>query len=81
VKGHSLTMKYKGGERDPGRDGPRTAVVSYAPGEQAEVKAGTKIFVAAEKKPDGHPADGAHHLRQGRTHGRRCEQPHPLLSC
>jgi hypothetical protein len=53
VKGHSLTMKYKGGEKTLVVT-PETAVVTYAPGEQAEVKAGTKIFiVAAEKKPDG----------------------------
>jgi hypothetical protein len=53
VKGQTLTMKYKGGEKVL-LVTPETVVVTYAPGEQAEVKAGTKIFIAAaEKKPDG----------------------------
>jgi hypothetical protein len=53
VKGHALTMKYKGGEKTLVVT-PETAVVTYAPGDQAELKAGTKIFIAAaEKKPDG----------------------------
>ena len=53
VNGHTLTMKYKGGEKTLVVT-PETAVVTYAPGDQAELKAGTKIFIAAaEKKPDG----------------------------
>ena len=46
VSGQTLTMKYKGGEK--------TVVVTYAPGDKAELKPGTGIFIAAaEKKPDG----------------------------
>jgi hypothetical protein len=53
VSGQTLTMKYKGGEKTVVVT-PETVVVTYAPGDQAEVKPGTKIFVAAaEKKPDG----------------------------
>ena len=33
---------------------PETAIVTFAPGDRAEVKPGTKIFiVAAQKQPDG----------------------------
>jgi hypothetical protein len=53
VGGQTLTVKYKGGEKTL-KVTPQTAVVSYAPGDPAEVKAGTKIFIsAAEKKADG----------------------------
>lgn len=53
VNAQTLTMKYKGGEKTVVVT-PETAVVTYAPGDQAEVKPGTKIFIAAaEKKPDG----------------------------
>jgi len=53
VSGQTLTMKYKGGEKTVVVT-PETVVVTYAPGDQVEVKPGTKIFVAAaEKKPDG----------------------------
>jgi hypothetical protein len=53
VKGQTLTVKYKGGEKTL-LVTPETVVVSYAPGDPAEIKAGTKIFVsAAEKKADG----------------------------
>jgi len=53
VKGQTLTMKYKGGEKTLVVT-PETVVVTYAPGDKAEVKPGTGIFIpAAEKKPDG----------------------------
>ena len=53
VKGQTLTMKYKGGEKTLVVT-PETVVVAYAPGDKAEVKPGTGIFIsAAEKKPDG----------------------------
>ena len=53
VNGQTLTMKYKGGEKTVAVT-PQTVVVTYAPGDKAEVKPGTKIFLsAAEKKPDG----------------------------
>jgi hypothetical protein len=33
---------------------PKTAIVSFAPGDRAEVRPGTKIFIAAaQKQPDG----------------------------
>jgi hypothetical protein len=53
VKGQTLTMKYKGGEKTLVVT-PETVVVTYAPGDKAELKPGTGIFIAAaEKKPDG----------------------------
>jgi hypothetical protein len=53
VAGQTLTMKYKGGEKTLVVT-PETVVVAYAPGDKAEVKPGTGIFIsAAEKKPDG----------------------------
>ena len=53
VSGQTLTMKYKGGEKTLVVT-PQTVVVTYAPGNPAEVKPGTGIFLAAaEKKPDG----------------------------
>jgi hypothetical protein len=49
----TLTVKYKGGEKTLVIT-PETVVVTYAPGDQAEVKPGTGIFITtAEKKPDG----------------------------
>ena len=53
VSGQVLTLKYKDGEQKLLVD-KDTVVVSYAPGDRAEVKPGTGIFIAAaEKKPDG----------------------------
>jgi hypothetical protein len=53
VSSQTLTMKYKGGEKTLVVT-PETVVVAYAPGDKAEVKPGTGIFIAAaEKKPDG----------------------------
>jgi len=53
VNGQTLTMKYKDGEKKLVIT-PETVVVTYAPGDKAEVKPGTGIFIAAaEKKPDG----------------------------
>jgi hypothetical protein len=53
VDGHVLTLKYKDGEKKL-LVTPQTAIVSFAPGDRAEVKAGTKIFIAAaQKQPDG----------------------------
>jgi hypothetical protein len=53
VSGQTLTMKYKGGEKTLVVT-PQTVVVTYAPGDKAELKPGTGIFIAAaEKKPDG----------------------------
>jgi hypothetical protein len=53
VNGQTLTMKYKDGEKTLVVT-PETVVVTYAPGDKAELKLGTGIFIAAaEKKPDG----------------------------
>ena len=53
VNGQTLTMKYKDGEKTL-VVAPETVVVTYAPGDKAELKPGTGIFIAAaEKKPDG----------------------------
>ena len=53
VHGQTLSVKYKDGEKTI-KVTPETAVVSFAPGDQADVKAGTKIFIAAaQKQPDG----------------------------
>jgi hypothetical protein len=53
VDGQVLTLKFKDGEKKllVTRE---TAIVAFAPGDRAEVKAGTKIFIAAaQKQPDG----------------------------
>src|SRR5262249_36403189 len=42
MNGQTLKMKYKGGEKTL-QVTPETVVVTYAPGDKAEVKAGTKI--------------------------------------
>jgi len=53
VDGQILMVKYKGGGKKL-LVTPQTVVVTYAPGDPAEVKAGTKIFIAAaQKQPDG----------------------------
>jgi hypothetical protein len=53
VDGQVLTLKYKDGEKKL-LVTPQTAIVSFAPGDRAEVKVGTKIFIAAaQKQPDG----------------------------
>jgi hypothetical protein len=53
VDGQMLTLKYKDGEKKL-LVTPQTAIVSFAPGDRAEVRPGTKIFIAAaQKQPDG----------------------------
>ena len=53
VDGQTLTLKYKDGEKKL-LVTPKTAIVSFAPGDRAEVRPGTKIFIAAaQKQPDG----------------------------
>jgi hypothetical protein len=53
VEGRTLTMKYKDGEKKiivP----PDVPIVTFAPGDRADLKPGTKIFIGASKKlPDG----------------------------
>lgn len=51
--GHTLTMKYKDGEKNLVVT-PQTVVVTYAAGDRGELKPGTGIFIsAARKMPDG----------------------------
>jgi hypothetical protein len=53
VSGQTLTLKYKDGEKTIAVS-PATQVVTYEPGEKAELKAGVKIFVnGAVKQADG----------------------------
>ena len=52
VDGDTLSLKYKDGEKKVTVT-KATAVVTYVPGNAGEVKAGTHIFVAAQKMPDG----------------------------
>jgi hypothetical protein len=53
VNGHTLTVKYKDGDKKiivP----PDVPIVAFAPGDKADLKPGTKIFILAVKKlPDG----------------------------
>jgi hypothetical protein len=53
VDGRTLTVKYKDGEKKiivP----PDIPIVTFAPGDKADLKPGTKIFIGASKKlPDG----------------------------
>src|SRR6516165_11349925 len=53
VDGQTLTLKYKNGEKKIIVT-PQTAVVTYNPGDKADLKPGAKIFIgAAKKQPDG----------------------------
>ena len=50
---HSLTLKYKEGEKTF-TIAPDTVIVTFAPGDKSELKAGAKIFIAAAmKQADG----------------------------
>lgn len=53
VDGQTITVKYKDGEKKvivP----PEAPIVTYLPGDKAELKPGAKIFiVATQKQPDG----------------------------
>ena len=52
VDGQTLTLKYKDGEKKL-LVTSQTAIVTYAPGDRAEVKPGTKVFIIATKQADG----------------------------
>src|ERR1700759_5351967 len=53
VDGQTLSLKYKNGEKKI-LVTPQTAIVTYSPGDKADLKPGTKIFIgAAKKQPDG----------------------------
>ncbi len=49
VDGPVLSVKYKDGERNV-MVTPETAVVTIVAGDKADLKPGTKVFVAAAKK-------------------------------
>jgi hypothetical protein len=53
VDGQTLTLKYKNGEKKI-LVTPQTVIVTYNPGDKADLKPGIKIFIgAAKKQPDG----------------------------
>jgi hypothetical protein len=52
VEGHSVTLKYKDGEKTISVP-PEAPVVTFAPGERALLRPGAAVFVPATKQPDG----------------------------
>ncbi len=52
VKGQTLTLSYKGGERRVVVP-PTAPVVTFVPASPADVKAGSAVFVPAQRKDDG----------------------------
>jgi hypothetical protein len=50
--GHTLLIKYKDGEKKVVVT-PETPVVTYVPGEKADLKAGARIIAFVKKLPDG----------------------------
>jgi hypothetical protein len=50
--GHTLLVKYKGGEKKV-LVSPDTPVVTYVPGDKSELKAGAKIIAFTKKSSDG----------------------------
>lgn len=50
--GHTLTVKYKNGEKKVTVT-PETTVVTYVPATRADIKPGTPVFAITTKKPDG----------------------------
>jgi hypothetical protein len=50
--GHTLLIKYKDGEKKVVVT-PETPVVTYVPGDKADLKAGAKIIAFVKKLPDG----------------------------
>ncbi len=53
VNGQTLTLKYKDGEKKV-TVSPDTPIVTFAPGDKADLKPGAKIFIlAAKKQADG----------------------------
>jgi hypothetical protein len=51
-EGHILTVKYKDGEKKVVVS-PDTPVVTYAPGDKSDLKAGAKVIAFMKKLPDG----------------------------
>ena len=52
VKGQTLSLSYKGGEKKVTLP-PETPIVTFAPATSGDVKAGAAVFVPAQKKDDG----------------------------
>lgn len=50
--GHSLTVRYKGGEKQV-EVLPDTPVVTYVPGDKSDLKDGAKVIAFIKKLPDG----------------------------
>ncbi|QOZ28654.1 hypothetical protein [Bradyrhizobium sp. CCBAU 51753] len=50
--GHTLLVKYKGGEKKV-EVPPDTPVVTYVPGDKSELKAGAKVIAFTKQLPDG----------------------------
>jgi hypothetical protein len=50
--GHTLLIKYKDGEKKVVVT-PETPVVTYVPGDKADLKAGARIIAFVKKLPDG----------------------------
>ncbi len=50
--GHTLTVKYKDGEKKVVVS-PDTTVVTYVPGNKSELKAGAKVIAFVKRQPDG----------------------------
>lgn len=59
VSGRTLTLKYKDGEKTL-QVTPQTVVVTYAPGDLAEIKPGTGLFIGAARVA----ADGSLHTQR-----------------
>ncbi|WP_315735655.1 hypothetical protein [Bradyrhizobium sp. SZCCHNR1093] len=50
--GHSLLVKYKGGEKRVDI-APDTPIVTFVPGDKSELKAGAKVMATIKQLPDG----------------------------
>ena len=57
VKGQTLTLAYKGGERKINLP-PDTPIVTFGPATKDDIKPGAAVFVPAQKKDDGTLAAG-----------------------
>jgi hypothetical protein len=58
VEGTTVTVGYKGGERKVTIQ-PDTAIVTYGPADQSDIKSGTPVFVFARKQSDGSLSAGS----------------------
>jgi hypothetical protein len=51
--GQTLKLDYKGGGSQTIKVKPGTPIVTFQPGRQSDAKVGAKVFVIAQKAPDG----------------------------